>query len=47
MSLTLHLHEHFATAWTPEFRIIDYFGQSPLGTFGLKWDFEPQDTRPH
>jgi hypothetical protein len=40
MSLTLHLYEHFATAWMPEFRIIDYFGQAPLGTPGLKWGYE-------
>jgi hypothetical protein len=40
MSLTLHLYEHFGTAWTPEFRIIDYFGQAPLGTFGSKWDYQ-------
>jgi len=40
MSLTGHLYEHFGTVWTPEFRIIDYFGQAPLGTFGLKWDLE-------
>lgn len=39
MSLTLHLYEHFGTAWTPEFRIIDYFGQAPLGTFGSKWGY--------
>jgi hypothetical protein len=43
MSLTLHLYEHFGTAWTPEFRIIDYFGQAPLGTSGLKWDLEPPE----
>jgi hypothetical protein len=43
MSLTLHLYEHFATAWTPEFRIIDYLGQVPLGTFGSKWGYEPTE----
>ena len=43
MSLTLHLYEHFGTAWTPEFRIIDYFGESPMATFGLRWDFEPEE----
>jgi hypothetical protein len=46
MSLTLHLYEHFATAWMPEFRIIDYFGQAPLGTLGSKWDLEPPEPMP-
>jgi Domain of unknown function (DUF6602) len=45
LSLTGHLYEHFGTAWTPEFRIIDYFGHAPLGTFGSKWDFVPPERR--
>lgn len=45
INVTLAMHEHFGTAWMPEFRIKDYFGQAAIGTLGLKWDFEASNDR--
>jgi hypothetical protein len=32
MPFTAHLHQHFGTAWMPDFRIIDYLADVPWGT---------------
>lgn len=40
LAMLMHLHELYGTAWSPEFRIIDYLGTIPLGAFDKKWLFE-------
>ncbi|MER7515923.1 DUF6602 domain-containing protein [Streptomyces sp. NPDC126499] len=40
LPLTLHLNQHFATAWMPPFRLADYAGQHPLGTARHVWTEE-------
>jgi hypothetical protein len=37
MQLTAHLHEHYSTAFTPGFRIRDYFGEAPMGKFRSRY----------
>jgi hypothetical protein len=32
MPLTAHLHQHFGTAWMPDFKIVDYLADVPWGT---------------
>ena len=32
MALTAHLHQHFGTAWMPNFKIVDYLADVPWGT---------------
>ncbi|MCZ4120212.1 DUF6602 domain-containing protein [Streptomyces sp. H39-S7] len=38
LPLTLHLNQHFVTAWMPPLRLIDYAQQHPLGVMLHKWD---------
>jgi hypothetical protein len=37
LHLTAHLHEYFARAWTPGFRIRDYVGEAPFGRHLQAW----------
>jgi hypothetical protein len=37
LHLTAHLHEYFARAWTPGFRILDYVGKAPFGKDLQAW----------
>jgi hypothetical protein len=32
LPLTAHLHQHFGTAWMPDFKIVDYMTDLPWGT---------------
>ena len=44
MHLTAHLHEHFANAWTPGFRILDYFQHASFGNHLQAWVPTPPET---
>ncbi|MGW1192519.1 DUF6602 domain-containing protein [Streptomyces sp. NPDC002559] len=37
LPLTLHLNQHFASAWMPPLRLFDYAGQHPIGVSKFSW----------
>lgn len=39
LAMLMHLRELYGTAWSPEFRITEYLGSTPLGIFNKKWDY--------
>ena len=44
LALTAHLHQHFGTAWMPDFNIMDYLQNVPWGTVVHETDESPKPT---
>ncbi|MFF7882883.1 DUF6602 domain-containing protein [Streptomyces sp. NPDC020794] len=46
LPLTLHVNQHFATAWMPPFRLYDYAREHPLGVSRHAWTENPSPPAP-